>query len=103
MKWIGWAGGQKWFKVPLYNMDIVGDQSPWNRGHCLLCVCPARNITELHPIAWAPWACWKWQTQPQSFGNVVKDNSFFDLDIKAAICISVSLSWSLLTALSVQL
>lgn len=34
---------------------------------------------------------------------MVKDNSFFDLDIKAAVCISVSLSWSLLTALSVQL
>lgn len=54
MKWIGLAGGQKWFEVPLCNMDTVGDESLWDRGHCLLCVCPAPNITELHPIAWTP-------------------------------------------------
>lgn len=35
--------------------------------------------------------------------TVLWDNSFFDLDVKVAVCISVSLSWSLLTALSVQL
>lgn len=48
-------------------------------------------------------SCWKWQTQTQSFGKVVKDNSVFSLDIKTAVCITVSLSWSLPAALLVQL
>lgn len=37
-KWVGWARGQKWFEVPLPNMEAVGGESHWERGHCLLFV-----------------------------------------------------------------
>lgn len=57
MKWVGWAGGQKWFEVPLRNMEAVGGESLWEKGRCLLCLCSAPNTAGPRPVAWAPWDC----------------------------------------------
>ena len=46
MKWVGWAEGQKWFEVSLRNMETVGGESLWERGHCLLCLDSAPNTAE---------------------------------------------------------
>lgn len=58
MKWLGWSRGQKWFQVPLRNMEAILGESLWEGGHCSALV---QHLTpqalDLWPITWAPWDC----------------------------------------------
>lgn len=102
MKWLGWSRGQKWFQVPLRNMEAVIGESLWEGGHCSVLV---QHLTsqalDLQPITWAPWDCFGAESGKPNcspLGMQQKTSYVFDPDTKAAIYINVSLSWSLLTA-----